>query len=93
MRLNVKHKYILSYVFVALALIALTNSILIQISISLLHQTLREEHLERGRLLINDMEAQENSFLDVRNRIKTDYTCAPVRRVLFNLVKSRSGKA
>lgn len=78
MRLNVKHKYILSYVFVALALIALTNSILIRISISLLHQTLREEQLERGRLLINDMEAQEDSFLDVRNRIKTDYTFQPI---------------
>ena len=78
MHLNVKRKYILSYVFVALAVIALTNSALISISISILRQTMREEQLERGHLLAEDMKGQVDSFLDVRNRIKTDYIFQPL---------------
>ena len=78
MRLNVKRRYILSYVFVALAVIALTNTVLISISISLLRQTMREEQLERGRLLAEDMKSQVDGFLDMRNRIKTDYVFQPI---------------
>lgn len=83
MRLSLKRKYILSYAFIVLAVIAFTNSILIGTSISTLHDTFEQEQLERGRLLAADMEAQVESFFQIRNAIKTNYIFQPVYQQKF----------
>lgn len=67
LKMNLKKQYILSYAFVVLAVIALSNSILIMTSVSTLNDTLEHEQMERGRLLTEDMAAQLDGFVQIRN--------------------------
>lgn len=83
MRLSLKRKYILSYAFIVLAMIAFTNSILIGTSVSTLHDAFEHEQFERGRLLAADMDAQVESFFQIRNDIKTNYIFQPVYQKKF----------
>ena len=76
-KLNLKKKYILSYAFVVLAVIAMSNSILIMTSMHTLRTTLEQEQAERGRLLVEDIGVQVDSFLQIRNGIKTDRVFQP----------------
>lgn len=78
LKMNLKKQYILSYAFVVLAVIALSNSFLIMTSVSVLSDTLEHEQMERGQLLTEDMVAQLDGFVQIRNEMKTNYVFQPL---------------
>jgi len=81
--MNIKKRYILSYAFVVLAVIALTNSILIFASTSALQDALQEEQMKRGQLLADEMDAQMDTYHQICYEIKNHYIFQPIYQRKF----------
>lgn len=77
-RLNIRRRYILTNASTVLVVIVLTSLVLLFTSTRAIIDTLTIEQTERGKLIYADIEAQFESFWQIRNSIKVNYLFQPI---------------